>query len=452
MSAEGPGPITALLAERLVELSRSGAVVDLHVHAESHIANALALAVSASGHPAVEAVVRMARDFEGGGATPLPGRSERLDLLRAPVAIGVAAHIEDFDDTHLETMIHPSAATLAAAWTAAVHLGSTGSSLLAAFVLGCEAQLRVGMALGQSHYDSGWHITGTCGVIGAAVASAILLDLDPSRLSQALGIAASSTVGQREGFGTMLKPFHPGKAAANGLLAARLAAAGFSGSQRVLEAPRGMLAVLSDDPDPTQVTADLGYRWEFLRDMIKPYPCGVVLHPAIDAAVELHARAVRPEDVASVVVRCHPLVADLTNIAAPTTALEARFSVTHAVACALADGAVDQGSFGEEQIRRPEVARLRAGVQVRPDPDLARDEVELIAELDGGGQERSHIRHARGSQDRPLSSNEVEDKIRRLCRGTLPDGGDALLVGCSNLAQAPDLQELVDAVAPSPRR
>jgi 2-methylcitrate dehydratase PrpD len=443
--------VTGMLAERLVELSQPGAASMVSTHARGHIANALALGIAASASPAVEAVVRLGRELGGAPAIPLPGRLDKLDLTHAALAMGVAAHMDDFDDTHLATVIHPSAATLAAVWPLSIALGASGERAVTAFSLGCEAQLRIGLAMSPDHYDAGWHITGTCGVLGAAVAAGILLKLESSALSRAIGIAASCTVGQREGFGTMLKALHPGKAAANGVLAARLAAAGFTGSQRVLEAPRGLFAVLADRVDMEQVNADLGERWELADDVIKPYPCGVVIHPLIDAALQIHRRLLSAERIQEITVRCHPLVVDLTGVAEPADELQARFSAVHAVAAALTDGVADLSTFTNSRVTDPTVRRLRANVRLVPDLAVARDQCDIDLVLDDSTHLRADIAHASGSIARPLTNKEIAAKVHGLVNPTLPGGGERLMTAVNGLIDAPDLTNLIAAVVPEER-
>ena len=151
--------------------------------------------------------------------------------------------------------------------------------------MGCEIQLRLGVAISPEHYDDGWHITGTCGTIGAAVAAAALLRLDAGATARAIGIAASDTVGQREAFGRMTKAYHAGKAAANGLLAATLAGRGFTAPEDALEARGGFADALATTHRIGSLDTDLHANFELAKNTYKPYPCGIVAHPAIDAAV-----------------------------------------------------------------------------------------------------------------------------------------------------------------------
>ena len=204
--------------------------------------------------------------------------------------------------------------------------------------------------MSPSHYDAGWHIAGTVGPLGAATTASLLLGLDAEAIGRALGVATSMTLGHREGFGTMNKPLHPGKAAANGLVAAVAARHGLTASPSALDGRRGYFAVLAPQLDLALLLDDWGRRWELLSNTYKPYPCGIVSHPAIEAAETLHG-VVAGNGVERAELRCHPLVVELTGNPEPTNGLEARFSTVHGVACGLLDGIVDLSSYEDEHVR-----------------------------------------------------------------------------------------------------
>jgi 2-methylcitrate dehydratase PrpD len=445
-SAE-PG-ITASLARELAarrDRELPGAVIS---HAKTHFLNALALAISAAGQAPVQDAVKLGRLVGGPGTCPVPGRIERLDLPSAALAIGIAAHVDDFDDTHLATVIHPSAATLAAVLPLALSVEASGAAALAAFTWGCEVQLRVGLAMSPSHYDAGWHITGTAGVIGAAAAAGLLLGLDEPALASALAIAASSTVGQREGFGTMTKALHAGKAAGNGLFAALLARDGFTGPHDALEAPRGYFHVLAAESDDRIVMRGLGETWHLFDNAVKPYPCGIVAHPVIDAGRALRARGTDVHRVRRLLVHCNPLVPDLMGNLDPADGLQARFSAIHGLAVGLLDDTVALASYTDERVRRKDVIDIRSRTELVPAPSCARDAVSVTAELDDGSSVTVDIDHARGSLDRPLTSDEVRAKVDALLEPVLPDRGADVVAAVAEMTTSPDLRRLAAAMVP----
>ena len=399
--------------------------------------NVVHTAIGASRHPIVDAMVAV-HATTGTGGRPLLSRPEHSDPYGLALITATAAHIEDFDDTHLATVIHPGAACLGAA----LALGGDreGAEVLHAFALGVEAQLRVGVALTPSHYDEGWHITGTCGVIGAAVTAGLLLGLDREGLARCVGLAASQTVGHREGFGSAVKPFNAGKASANGVLSALLAAQEFTAPGSPLEGRQGLFSALSPAADPDDVLRDLGERWESSNNTYKPYPCGIVSHPAIDAAVALSPR-LEGRDVTSVEVRCHPLVVELTGNPQPENGLRAKFSTVHGVAAGLLDGTVGLPQYEDARVTAPDARDLRAATRLEPDSSCARDEATLRVRLGDGTELTEHVAHARGSSSRPLTDAELEAKALALTEPVLGGRARTMLRSSWDLEAATTLTE-----------
>jgi 2-methylcitrate dehydratase PrpD len=282
--------------------------------------------------------------------------------------------------------------------------------------------LRVGVAISPEHYDRGWHITGTCGVVGAAVAAALMYRFDDAALARAIRLATSMTLGHREAFGTMTKAFHPGKAAANGIMAALLARAGADAPADVFEARNGFAAALSTRFDPAQMLDGFGDRWELLSNTYKPYPCGIVAHPSIDAALALAPRAGDPAHIVSIEARCHPLVPELMGNPDPTDGLEARFSAIHGIAAALCDGRVGLAQYATGRVRRDDVRAIRAKTRLVADPSIARDEVRLDVRLTDDTLLQEHVEHARGSFARPLTDEELFSKVEMLVEPRLGPG------------------------------
>lgn len=438
--------LTINLAKQIIVLAESPLEPRILEHSKTHLFNVLGLAMSAVEHPAVTQVLRLGSLVGPPGHAAVPGRSGTLDPQYAAFASGIAAHVDDFDDTHLATIIHPSATSMAATIALGTTRGADGPTVLRAFALGCEAQLRVGLSMSPSHYTAGWHITGTCGVIGAAVSAGLTIGLDSHRLAQAIGIASSMTVGQREGFGTMLKSLHAGRAAANGVLAALLAERGFTGSMRGLEAPRGMISVLSESEDPGAVLRGLGSNWTFLDDLVKPYPCGIVIHPLIDAGIRLAQEVGVPSEVRSLKVLCHPLVGDLTGVVHPTDRLQARFSAVHGLAAALVAGEFSLTTLSQDVIDDPQVARLRDIAELEFERDRSRDSAIVTVELADDRVITAEVEHARGSQEQPMREEELFAKVESLVG--LRSAQD-LREAVEDLEPAKDLNRLARAMSPT---
>ena len=413
--------------------------------AERSLFNVLGTSIAASHYTAVEIAICSGKLLGGAPTSPIPGRSDLLDAYHAAIATGLAAHIDDFDDTHLATVIHPAASAMATMLALGAWRNASGAVAMRAFALGCEAQLRLGVAISPWHYDVGWHITGTCGAIGAAVAAAIILGLDEERFEDAVAISASTALGQREAFGTMTKGFHAGQAAANGILAALLAERGFTGTKDAFEAPRGFFEVMTTQTKP-EALHGIGERWELLENTFKPYPCGVVAHPAIDAAIELAPQIGDITRISDIVLKCNPLVTELMGTRDPRTGLQARFSAVHGVAAGLVDKRVGLAQFSDERVVAPDVARLRSLVRLDANDAIRRDEARLRVELGDGRALEAYVPHARSSLERPLTEVELREKVRDLIEPVLPGATSTIEAAIRKLYESPDIRVLAEAI------
>jgi 2-methylcitrate dehydratase PrpD len=420
--------------------------------AERSLFNILGNIIGAADHPGVGRALALAGEAPGPVAVPIPGRAERVDPYVAALAIGFAGHVDDFDDTHLATVIHPGAIAAAAALAVGAVAHASGPDVLAAFALGCEAQLRVGVAVSPTHYDRGWHITGTCGSIGAATTAGVLLGLDRQTLAYALSLAAGQTLGHREAFGTEIKAFHAGQAAANGVLCAFLArdagARSEIGEADLLDRAE-LLAALAVPFDDVRLDLDDG-PWELARNTFKPYPCGIVAHPGIDAACQLGARHHDPSEISEIRYHCHPLVPELMGIRQPTDGLEARFSAVHGVAAGLVQRTVGLAAFAEPTVSHPTIHRLRAMTTLMPDPAVASDEAMVEVHLADGQVDRQHVAHARGSEARPLTDDELQAKVASLVEPVLPGRSEAIWSAVIGLAGGGRLDDLAASCVPLP--
>lgn len=410
---------THWVARQVVELAHSTLPEQVVHEARRCLVNVLGTSVGASRHPGIDAMVRAGTRLGAVGNVTLPGRVETCGPLWAAEVVGTQAHLDDFDDTHLATVIHPGAVTLGTLWALAER-GDAPLTELAAAALGIEVQLRVGLAMTPEHYDAGWHITGTCGVLGAATTAALRLGMGEEDLAATLGAAASMTVGLREAFGTMVKPFHAGKAASNGLLAALLRSEHLSASTRVLEAPRGFFGVLAGGQwRPEELRETWGTTWRVLENTYKPFPCGIVAHPAIEAAIRLHRPDRRAGDIDEVRVFCHPLVVELMGNLAPSTGLEGRFSAVHVVAAGLVDGRMGIAQVTDERVNDPDLVALCQRIHLDVTDTIDRGAARVRVRTRDGSIEEADVAHAAGSLERPLSDEEIDAKFYALVEPVL---------------------------------
>jgi 2-methylcitrate dehydratase PrpD len=335
---------------------------------------------------------------------------------------GISSHVLDFDDTHLKTVIHPAGPVVSALLALAEHVPMSGRDFLTSMVVGIEAECRIGNAVYPAHYDRGWHITGTAGVFGAAVACGRSLGLSEQQMVWALGLAAAQPVGLREMFGTMTKSFHPGRAAQNGLTAALLASRGFTSSELGLEGKSGWANVLSTSRNYAEITGNLGRSYEISLNTYKPFACGVVIHPTIDACIQLRTEhRLTADAIERVDLRVHPLVLELTGKKKPTTGLESKFSVYFAAALAIVVGTAGIRDFSDVNAQNPTIAALRDRVTATVDPTLKEEQVRATIVLKDGRRLEKFIEHVVGSVERPLSDADLERKFLGLADGVLPE-------------------------------
>jgi 2-methylcitrate dehydratase PrpD len=357
-------------------------------------------------------------------------------------------HLLDFDDTHMGgVVLHASSPVLSALLALAERKSVSGEELMLAYAVGFEAGVRTGRTA-PGHHKGGWHLTGTLGAIAAGAACGRLLGLDAQRLTYALGIAATQAAGMQQNRGTMCKSFHAGKAAQNGALAALLAERGFDSSQEIVEGKRGFARIYSDVAAPEALTADLGGRWLIETNGHKPYACGVVLHPLIDAVIAIRDRArIDPAAVSAIELRLHPLVLTITGVTEPTSGLQSKFSFRHSAAIALADGAAGVAQYSDARAADPLVAELRRKVTALADETLRKDEAQA-AIVAGGARHAAHIAHASGTTDNPMSDAAIEAKF--LANATPAIGAERARKACETiwtLDQRGDVRELIALLA-----
>jgi len=383
--------------------------------------NWVGVAIGGSHHATVDIAVSALTPFSGPAQASLFGRRERFDIMNAAFLNGVSSHIFDYDDTHLKTIIHPAGPVASAILAYAEMHPVGGKDFLNALVLGVETECRIGNSVYPNHYDVGWHITGTAGVFGAVTAVGKLMGLSEQQMVYAIGLAASQPVGLRESFGSMNKSFNPGRAASNGLFAAILASKNFTSSDQMIEAKRGWANTISTKQDYTEITDGLGQRYEAALNTYKPFACGIVMHPAIDAAIQLRSEnKFTPDQIDRVELKVHPLVLELTGKKTPNEGLEGKFSIYHAVAVALVQGAGGEKQFSDQAVRDPVIVALRAKVIPTITPGIKPEQVDMTVVLKDGRSLHKYIEHAIGSLEVPMSNQALEKKFADLADGIIP--------------------------------
>jgi len=442
--------VTRTLARFIVGHRYSDIPEKVRHEAARSLLNWVGCAVGASRHETVERALAALSEFSGPREATVLGRGEKLDIMLAALMNGTTSHTFDFDDTHLKTIIHPSGPVASAILALAERKPVKGADFLHAFILGVEAECRIGNAVYPSHYDVGWHITATAGVFGAAAAAGRLLGLNEQQMVWALGIAATQSSGLREMFGSMVKPMHPGNAARNGLIAALLASKNFTSAEQGIEGRRAFANVLATERNYGEITDKLGETWEIALNTYKPFACGIVEHPAIDGCIQLrNEHKIKADDIESIALRVHPLVLELTGKKAPRVGLEGKFSVYHSCAVAIIHGAAGEAQYSDETVRNPGVIALRDRVTADVEHGMHEDQVHVTIKLKNGKVLERFVEHAVGSLARPMSDTDLEGKFRGLVEGILLKAETERLIGlCWDVAKLKDAGEVARASVP----
>jgi 2-methylcitrate dehydratase PrpD len=442
-----PG-VTESLARRVVATRWEDIPSHVRHQAKRSLINFFAVTLAGCGSGPIEIALRTLAEFSGGRQVTVIGRAERLDALSAAFLNAACANVDDFCDTHIPTVIHPTAPVAAALLAHAELRPASGPDLLLALILGNEVQARIGLAMSPSHYNRGWHITSTCGVFGAAAGSGKLAALGERQMVSALGIAATQSAGLCECLGTAAKSVSVGNAARNGLWSALLAEKGFEGPPEPLAGVQGFYHALAETPDLSFITDDWSERWEIMATSYKPYPCGFVIHPVLDCVLDWRRNNPSAE-VTRVAVRGHPLLALRTDRPNVSTGREAQVSVQHAVAAALVFGKAGLDQFTDACVGDPDVVKLRDKVTVLRDDSFPTIAAAVEITTADGKVHQSAQAAARGSDVNPLSDHDLEDKLRMLAAGWDPHWDATPLIDAIwTLDKAADASKLASLAVP----
>ncbi len=394
-------------------------------------------------------VVDYAKRNGAGGRSRILGAGDvPLHAPSAALANGALAHAFEMDNlTQPNSGSHPGATTFSAALAIAQERGMSGRETIAAVVAGWEVMIRVGRATKHSNERRGFHAPGTTGPFGAAVAAGRLMKFDAERMTNAIGIAASTAGGllefARSGTGAMVKRLHLGRAAEGGVLAASLAADGFTGPVSALEGQAGFLKVLCNEFDMAELTRGLGRDYVTMSILLKRFPAHITAHTPLQAIEELReAHGFAGADVASISIAGEERVARVNNIPAPADLMMAQYSVPFCVALALYRDPRDPRSFDDAAVRDPDIRSLASRVTITVDREVhahgALASTVTVALKDGRTFTR-RVEHFKGTPQNPLSPAEVREKFLRLTRKYREDDMMRLITRLQQLENEPDL-------------
>ncbi|MEM7287973.1 MAG: MmgE/PrpD family protein [Actinomycetota bacterium] len=344
----------------------------------------------------------------GDGECSLVGSTDRTDPLRAAMVNGAAGHALDFDDTSAVMGGHATVPLLPAVLALAEAQGRSGAEVLTAYVVGMEVQSYIGTSIGGEHYAKGWHTTSTIGVYGAAAASSWLLGLDGDAFGAAMGIAASNASGLKANFGTMTKPLHPGQAAERGLLAARLAARGYTANSAAVDGNQGFAQAAGNGSLSTERMARLEDSWATPRTLFKHHAACHLTHAGIEATTSLLRGGVPSGDIEAITMTVNPAILDVCGIPEPSTGLEAKFSLrgTQSLLVHGIDTAA-VASFEDGPINREDVQSFISRVTVEIDDSLHTMQTRVAVQTGSG------VIEAAADVSRPASDLRSQgDKLR----------------------------------------
>jgi aconitate decarboxylase len=450
---------SAVLAQFASELAFDDVPLAVTGHARRSLMDTLGCGLHGAGLPWCEMTRELVRDEDCARQATVWGSDLRTSSRQAGWLNATAGHAFEYDDVHMGGMIHTGSLTVAAAMAVGEPLGGTGASLLTAMVAGCEVGARVGLAVGTRHFTAGFHPQGTVGAFAAAATAGRMLGLDPEQMQHALGIAGSHAAGlmaaQR---GAMVKRLHSGHACQSGIVAAQLAAKGFTGIPDVLEAEFGGFcsAMGGGSVDLAKLTDGLGARWETAEIGFKLYPSCAAAQSSIEAIRLLRLRdGLQPGDVAAVTIR----TSTHTKLHCgwpyePSGVTAAQMSIPYGVACILLNGRMSAGQFAPDAIADPDVLALAARVEVVADKEhdqlgpSRRYAADVSVRTTAGEVLRIAVDDRPGNISMPLSRQQLEDKFTDLSEPVIgADGAARLMRLVDGIEHLADVRELAAAVS-----
>lgn len=413
--------------------------------------NILGCALGGARHGAVERTWGALKPFAGEQQVTLIGRGERTDAITASLINTLASSIATFDDTHAEAIVHPSGPIMAAVLAVAERRAVTGSELLTAFVLGVEIVCRLSKAVSvaPAKGNIAWSQTGIACGVGAALAASRLMNLNAQATRQAVGHAASQASGLRAAHGTMCTAMMPAVAGQTGLRAAYLAAAGVTSTEVVIEHRYGFALCFAETPHLAHLTGSLGERFEILGNTYKPFPCGIVINPLIDAALQLRAaHQISPDSVERIDMQASPGALALCDRRHPKDELEGQVSLYQWVAAAMVRGKAGLAEGTDASIHDPMLKAFRERVYAVADPSIPIDGVDMRIALAGGRVVELKLRDCIGSRGRPMTDEQLTAKFSSSAAGVLPaDRVEKLIEQCWALDKLTDASALIRAAS-----
>jgi 2-methylcitrate dehydratase PrpD len=411
---------TLKLAQYASQLRYEDLPPDVVQIAKNSIADTFAIMAFGAALPWSRMIADYARENGSGGRSRILGTSDCVHPPAAALCNGSFAHAFEMDNlTKPNSGSHPGATVFSSTLALAQAKGSGGRDLLTAYLAGAEVMIRIGQATRHSNEKHGYHAPGTTGPFGAAAGCARLLGLDAAQTSNAIGIAASTAAGilefAKSGTGAMVKRLHMGRAGESGVLAASLAARGFTGPATALEGEFGFLKVFCREHDMEALVRGLGETYVSRTILTKRYACHITAHTAVDSAIALRqAHGFKPRDIESMTVAGTERMLRANNIPRPKDLMMSQYSIPYCVALSTFHNPMDPDSFNESTAGDPEILDLsaRTTMVLAPAPDNQGDlTTTLTVKLKDGRSFSRRATHFKGTPEEPLSQEELRTKF-----------------------------------------
>jgi 2-methylcitrate dehydratase PrpD len=412
-----PGEVTRRLTDYIVAAQWADLPVSVRREALRSFVNIMGCTIGGARHAVVDLADQSLREYAGTPYATLIGRGTKADALHACLINCLASSIYSYDDTHAEAVVHPAGPVATAALALAERRPVSGADFLLALALGVEMTCRLSKAISvpPAKGTVAWSQTGITAGIGAAVAAAKLLKLDATRLQYAIGIALSQAAGFRVMHATMVSSLMPAQGAQTGLRAAVMAESGFTASLAALEGRYGYLEVFTETPNVSALADGLGERFEILRNTYKPYPCGIVIHPIIDACLQLRREhAIDASSVDKVSIKASPGAMALCDRRNPQNELQAHVSLYHWTAAALIRGCAQIQELQDPTVQDPVVIGFQDKVEAAGHPAMAADAAEVTITLKNGTRHTCRVDHCIGSTANPMTDEQLTHKFTEL--------------------------------------
>ncbi len=444
-------PITRELARFAVNSTFEAMPQNVQHEGLRAFVNFVGCAAGGATEEVVSKMIGMMTEFNGKNDTVIIGRSIKLDALNAALINSLSSAALAFNDTHYVTVAHPTSPVGAALVSMAARRKISGRELIHAVILGDEIQCRVGniICTPPAEVSVGLSMAGLVGCIGAAVAAGKVMNFNEEQMTTAIGIAANQSAGLREAHATMSSWFTPGNAGRAGLWAALLAARGYTCADTMIEGVKGFAVSFGVKPQMEAALEALGKKWEMLDVAYKPYPCGFVIHPIIDACMEIVSKhTFDARQIERVDLTVNPLCVQLCNRPAPKLRSQAMVSFAHWTAACLLHQAAGLPQVTEAMVHDADMAALRLKIVATADDKTGREAAHVKVVMKDGKIFEAHCDHALGTPARPMTDADISEKTRLQLEIVFDKAKAQRAVDdCWRIAEAADVAPFIESLS-----